>query len=339
MLHGGEIYDKNITHDLSVSLNPYPVPETVRKALTEAVEKADRYPDITQSAFRKSVAEAENKVSGVIISPDNIIGANGASELIFAIVQSLKPKNVLLVEPGFLGYRHALNFLDDVNIREYYLKEEEDFALTEDFLGYIDDETELVIIANPNNPTGRCIEEELLEKIIKKSAAAGTALMIDESFLYLSEAIPCTVKYVERQAGLFIVSSYTKLFSIPGVRVGYAIANSSDINRLKRFLPEWNMSLPAQLAGEACAKVMISTDYIMASRELIRVKRRKLKEIFTDKGCKVYPSDTCFILVCSSEDLYKAYLDKNILIRDCGNFRGLGKGYYRIGMSKADPLL
>ncbi|WP_026497292.1 pyridoxal phosphate-dependent aminotransferase [Butyrivibrio sp. WCD3002] len=374
MLHGGEIYDKKIEYDFSVNLNPYPCSEQVTEALRDAVNDVDKYPDITQRLFRESVAKAENKLlvgfseafgdesrcggaenSDLRLTSGNIIGGNGASELIFAIVRMLNPGKVLLPVPSFYGYRHALVSCGDVNTSIYQCIEESGFELREDFADKIDESTDLVIITNPNNPTGRCIAPNVLGKIVKKCAATDTALIVDECFFNLAWtqeeykglsgdlesdkgdthgrcAQMSAVRYLSKCPKLFIINAYTKLFSIPGVRVGYAISSEENIRNLARYLPEWNMSVFAQRVGVACANYLISGDFIKQSKRYICEERALLMDAFRKHGCRVYPSDTNFFLIYSEEDLFDKLLCSGILIRDCANFEGLGKGYYRIAV-------
>jgi histidinol-phosphate/aromatic aminotransferase/cobyric acid decarboxylase-like protein len=351
VLHGGEIYDKKIEYDFSVNLNPYPCPEQVMNALRDAINDVDKYPDITQKLFREKVAEAENKhlsdfaaAAGdetgdssavnpsVRLTSENIIGGNGASELIFAIVKMLNPGKVLLPVPSFYGYRHALMACGDVNTSIYQCIENDDFDLREDFIDRIDGSTDLVIITNPNNPTGRCITPKTLDKIVKKCAVTDTALIVDECFLNLTMKNPSAVCYLDLCPKLFIINAYTKLFSIPGVRVGYAISSKENIRNLSKYLPEWNMSVFAQRVGAVCAEHLMSGDFVEKSNKYIKEERAQLMDAFMHKGCKVYPSDTNFFMVYSEEDLYEKLLNSGILIRDCANFEGLGKGYYRIAV-------
>ncbi len=333
MLHGGEIYDKEIELDFSVNLNPYPCPQAVKDSILEAATLIDRYPDMWQGEFRKKVAESENRfLKGNFLTYENVLGGNGASELLFAVMRMLDPKKVLIPVPSFFGYRHALTPCNNAIITEYPLKEEEDFVITEDFVKKLDDGYDLVILANPNNPTGRCIDKEILHKIIKKTGERDVALVIDECFLKLTDCTTSAAAYLNKCSRLFVVNAYTKFFSIPGVRVGYVLASEDNINSLRNYLPEWNMSVFAQNAGRACADILLADDYIRITTDYIKEQRDKLSRTFEAKGCKVYPSDTNFFLVKSDENLYENFLQEKILIRDCANFVGLSKGFYRIAV-------
>ncbi len=333
MLHGGEIYDKEIKYDFSVNLNPTPCPEEILDALKNAVCDVNKYPDIRQQVFRSAVAEAENKLLGTaLLTKENVIGGNGASELMLAVVRMINPRNVLLPEPSFYGYKHALKGLPNINVREFLLEEENDFALTEDFLLHITEDTDLCILANPNNPTGRTVDEKLLEKIIDRCTKTDTWIIIDECFLHLSDSAKSAAKYIETVDKLFIVNAYTKLFSLPGVRIGYAISGKENIEKLRSNLPEWNMSVFALKAGERCARYILDTDFVQISKDHISLLKAKLTDSLRKKGYTVFPSDTCFVLLKTHEDLYNSLLKKGILVRDCRNFAGLKEGYYRISV-------
>ena len=327
MLHGGEVYDKEIELDFSVSLNPCGCPDEVKDALSGAICDADKYPDMTQRKFREAIARAER------FEPENIIGGNGASELLSAIVNMLGPSKALLPVPSFYGYVHALSMARECETVTYQLRKDKEFELDESFIDAITEEIDLVILGNPNNPTGKCIKKDVLEAVIKKCNETGTALIVDECFFRLSDYGTSAREYLGSYDNLYIVDAYTKLFSIPGVRVGFCLSQPESIERLRQFLPEWNMSVFAQAAGIACAK-MLKDSFLDSTTELIRTEREYLSSELEKLDIKVFDSDTNFILMRMSEghDLYHMLLNNHILIRDCSTFDGLTDGFYRIAV-------
>ncbi|WP_026652260.1 pyridoxal phosphate-dependent aminotransferase [Butyrivibrio proteoclasticus] len=335
MKHGGEIYSQElknkIKQDFSVNINPYPCPGSVYTALKDSFDHIAEYPDAGQTAFRESVAE---RISNSI-NADNIVGGNGASELFSAIVSAIKPQRALLLAPSFYGYTHALLREPDCKVTTYPLREYNDFKLAEDFLDAITPDTDIIFLANPNNPTGQSVDPALMLRIVKRTNDLGATLVVDECFLNLSSKGESVKDLVNEFKNLFVVDAYTKLFSIPGVRVGLCISCKENIDRLKTVLPEWNMSVFAQNVGVACAKELAHSDFKKKSVEIIERERafliNSLLELFPEK-VTIYPSDTNFILIRSDLDLYEICLSQGILIRDCSNFEGLGKGYYRIAI-------
>lgn len=336
MLHGGEIYDKKIELDFSVNLDPNPCPKEILSAISRAAERVSEYPDRYQTLFRESVARAETILSmgKKTFLPENILGGNGASELIAAIIRSISPKKVLVACPCFYGYFHGLNMVSDIEINRYYLKEENDFALDESFLEEITADIDLVILADPNNPTGRAFDRVFLEKLLEKAKSCDAKVLIDECFIRLttSNTAVSARDFIFEYEGLYVLDAYTKLFSIPGIRVGFCISASENIKRLMRFISEWNMSVFAQELGIACSRACGETDHIVESKRIIKEEREYLSDGLKDLGFKVFDSDTNFILIKAEEDLYDRLLSKGILIRDCSNFDGLSKGYFRLAV-------
>ncbi|MBO5566060.1 MAG: aminotransferase class I/II-fold pyridoxal phosphate-dependent enzyme [Succinivibrio sp.] len=354
MLHGGEVYDKEIELDFSVSLNPCGCPDKVKNALSGAICDVDKYPDMSQQRFREVVARAENMLacesandgrSEHEILPDNIIGGNGASELLAAIVNMLCPKKALLPIPSFYGYVHALGMAKECQVVTYQLCEEKGFELDDEFADEITGDIDLVILGNPNNPTGKCIKKNVLEAIIKKCKETKTELIVDECFFRLSDHGTSARTYLDSYDNLYVVDAYTKLFSIPGVRVGFCLSQPENIEKLRHFLPEWNMSAFAQAAGVACAE-MISENFMDITVETIKKEREYLALELRKLDIKAFESDTNFILIkvpdymensgskgaISDSSLYTALLNKHILIRDCSTFDGLSSGFYRIAV-------
>lgn len=336
MIHGGEIYDKQIEYDFSVNLNPMPCPETVTKALKDAIYHVDKYPDIDQREFRSAVADSFNRREmrdDRSFAPEMVIGGNGASELLAAAIRMIAPKRVLLPVPSFYGYVHALKMLDECEIVSYELRTGNEFELGTEFADRITDDIDAVILANPNNPTGKCIKRNVLERIIAKCKDTDTALIVDECFYSLSDSVESVSArdYICDYSRLYVADAYTKLFSIPGVRAGYLLSQSQNITELRRFLPEWNMSAFALAAGVACADEC-TDEFIDASREVIRKERGYLSEELAKLGIKVFSSDSNYLLIYSKYDLYELLLQKGILIRDCSNYEGLEKGFYRVAI-------
>lgn len=330
MRHGGDVYTQKVNEDFSVSLNPKPCPVIVHKTGERALKKADQYPDIEQTKVRKILAQLEG------LSTEEIFCGNGASELIMAAIKSINPKECLLVSPGFYGYRHCLQNLE-CRITSYELKEDADFRLGEDFCDYITEEVDLVILANPNNPTGKLIGDDLILRIFKKCKACNAKLLMDECFLALSDKGKSMTEYIHEYSGLYIIKAYTKLFSIPGIRFGYIMSQADNIGKLIQYLPEWNVSVIAQNMAVTATNILMNSSFRKDSLDIIKTERQYLENELNLLGIKTYLSDANFILFRCEEsfngrDLYRALLDEKILIRSAGDFQGLTDGYYRIAV-------
>ena len=173
-LHGGNIYklfrEKNIKNilDYSSNINPYGVPEKLRKIITGNMDILERYPDPDYIELRSKIAK-NNKVD-----IKNVILGNGATEIIFLLMKVLAPKKVLVVSPTFTEYERAINAARDekkekVEINHFPLQEEDGFILNINLsIGQLDRNYDLLIMCNPNNTTGRFVLKADMEKILEK---------------------------------------------------------------------------------------------------------------------------------------------------------------------------
>ena len=352
-IHGGDVYRNKIEYDFSVSINPLGCPKEITEALKNAAEKVMQYPDPLQEQVRKALAEYLNSATGVRpevksgtevqvshetetipnVTSENIICGNGASELFTAIVNAVRPRKALLIEPTFAGYEHAL--ANRVDIRRHYLTEENGFALSATVLNDITDDVDLVFLCSPNTPTGRLVDPELIRKILNRCRECGAYLVLDECFMELSTGSDAGAPLIA--PNLIIVKAFTKLFAIPGVRFGYAIAQPQTIEAIKAQLPEWNISVFAEAAAQEGCR-LLTTDFLKATRDTITEERAYLAKELSALGYTVFPSDANYLLFRTQKEsggastLYDALLSRGILIRDCNNFRGLYKGHYRIAV-------
>ncbi len=331
MDHGGDIYNNIAETDFSVSLNPFPVPKELKIALREGIERLGTYPEPGQTGVRNAIALAENT------DPSRILAGNGASEMIMAVIRHLMPRRAVLIEPGFTGYEHALRSVDNCDIHRIFLDVNKDFIPGDDITDKIPKDTEVMFLCDPWNPLGYNINEDIKRKILDFTDRRGISLILDESFLPLSEKMRSfdrdeITELTERYPGLYIIRSYTKLFSMPGLRMGYLISSPSNIIRIMKQLPEWNLSVIAEQVMKAGADCVRRSDFIRASLDRIAGERDHITRKLREYGCYVYKSDTVFITFKSNPSLYHRLLEERLMIRDLSGIPGLYEGFYRIGI-------
>lgn len=324
-LHGGDVYRNEVRLDFSVNLNPLEMPQSVTEAMMSGLHEIQQYPDPSQQKLREGIAAFEG------VSPDEIICGNGASELIMAAVHAVKPEKALVTAPCYAGYAVALK-VEDAVVEEYYLDEKKGFALDEGMLNFIGPDTDMVFIADPNNPNGRLIDPKLKKAIAARCEETGTLLLIDECFYPLTEAGRKPAKLTD---GALHLRAFTKTFAIPGIRLGYMISGDEELlGRIRKHLPEWNVSRIAERTGEAAAAVLAETDYLSRSVRMIGEERDYLRRELAELGIRTYPGDANYILIRSDEDLYERLLARGILIRRCANFSGLDESFFRIAVRR-----
>ena len=330
-MHGGDVYRNKVHTDFSVNVNPLGIPEQVREALTDAVSRVQTYPDVKCEELRGKLA----KQYGLGI--ENVLCGNGASELISAVCSRKKPKKALLLAPGFSGYARALR-AQGCRITHFYLRKDEEFALSEGMTDKLRDAIksgayDLFFLANPANPTGKLTELETMRMLANACKEAGTVMIVDECFMELvaePENYSMT-SYVLESGNVLVLRAFTKTFAIPGIRLGYLLCGDKEIaGKISMQLPEWNVSVLAQAAGVAS---MEQEGYLSASKVFVKTQRDYLEKGLRNLGAKVIQSDANFILfLWKDETLYGQLLERGFLIRDCSDYEGLGKGYYRIAV-------
>ncbi len=334
-LHGGDIYRNIVQYDFSVNINPLGMPPGCMEAAKRGVELCTRYPDWRGEKLCRALENAEGVGEGQVIL------GNGAAELIYALMACLHPRRVLIPVPAFGEYEAAVTAFGG-KCDFWKTQEKTDFQLEKTFLEAIGKFTDLVILCNPNNPAGVLADKELLLQIAEKCEKTGTWLCVDECFLPFTEREgELTLKHsLETFSHLVVLRAFTKIYGMPGLRLGYAMtADKRLLSGFRRCLQPWNTSIPAQMAGIQALKaqefVEQTVKYVRAEREYLR---RELADMPSEIVEKVYPSEANFILMRSRIDLYTRMLEHGFLIRNCGNYRGLtskqsgSTGYFRIAV-------
>lgn len=351
-LHGGDRYQNQIRLDFSVNTNPLGMPENVRRQLQSLLgttnEVYEWYPDPHCDQVRGGLAAHHRLLK------EQIVCGNGASELIYALSRSVcilrknrqgcKKGNALLPVPSFGEYERALEAAG-TEIQYYMLSEQEDFQLTERILNRLNKDIDFLILCNPNNPTGSLIPEALLLQILIRCRENRIFVLLDECFLELVSGIlpESGSSFLQDFPNLIILKAFTKLYALAGVRFGYCICADKELLReLKAQLPCWNVSGIAQIAAMTVLDNQQDVDYISQTKALLLKERKGLKVGLERLGMQVLPGTANFIcfydkaVETTDRDLYELLLKRGILIRDCGSYKGMKKGWYRIAVKKHD---
>ena len=341
MEHGGDIYgNKNIELDFSVNLSPIGPPKEVCGLLTEDwTGILTNYPDPEYRELRQALSQK------LELPKDWILCGNGASELLMAVVQAVRPKRAMIPVPSYQGYERALQAVG-AEILFYQLDREKGFALTEDILERADGlkklagtkEEIMLFLCNPNNPVGKGIEPALLNKIADYCKANHIYLVMDECYLdLLTDAQSRTMKRkLPENPYLIIVNAFTKAYALPGIRLGYLTTGNEELReKIRMQQPEWSVSMPAQRAGIAA---LSSRGYLEEARQAVQAEREYISGQLQELGMKVFDGEAPFVMFLSSKELHEPLKEKGILIRRCDGIRGVRdpseeRGhYYRVGI-------
>lgn len=324
--HGGDLYSRPVTLDFSANINPFGTPQAVKDAVAASVDSLRNYPD----PYCRELTEAISRYEGV--EENCILCGNGAAELIFSYCMALNPRRAMVLSPCFSEYETALTALGR-EVDHYYLKKEDGFALTEAFLPVLSAfDGDLLMLCNPNNPTGQTIDPGLMERILEVCDARGIRLFVDECFLDLTEGgEQLSLKdLLHRYPGIFLLKAFTKSYGMAGLRLGYCLCGDAALLRaMGRSVQPWNVSIPAQKAGVAA---LAQKEFLEQAKEMIRSQRAWLTEALRRLELEVIPSRTNYILFFSNRELQQPLLEVGIQIRSCENYPGLCRGWYRIAV-------
>ena len=307
--------------DFSANVSPLGLPEGVARAITAALPTADRYPDPLCRELRAKLALHEG------VPAEQILCGNGAADLIFRLVWAQKPRRALVTAPTFAEYATALESVG-CTVERFFLREQEDFAVTDAFCAAIRPGVDMVFLCQPNNPTGQLTALPLVEQILRRCTACGTLLVVDECFLdFLPDHALHTAKGLLGEGNLVILKAFTKLYGMAGVRLGYGLCADEDLlARMRRAGQPWAVSSLAQTAGLAA---LGQTEYVAQVRTLIETERPYLLEGLRALGLRVIEGRANYLLFRADETLGERLEARGALIRRCGNYPGLDDTWYR----------
>ncbi len=315
--------------DFSANVSPLGLPAGVAAAITNALPTADRYPDPLCRELRAALAGAEG------VPADWILCGNGAADLIFRLALAVRPRRALLPAPTFAEYEAALQTVGCA-VQRVFLREENEFAVTEEFIDAVTPETDIVFLCQPNNPTGQVTPPALVERLVRRCAECGAVLVVDECFLdFLPDRDAWTAKQFLRDAPqLVILKAFTKLYAMAGVRLGYALCGDATLlEKMRGAGQPWAVSSLAQAAGLAALQ---ETAYAGAVRALIAEQRPRMAAGLRALGLRVMDGQANYLLFRATPDFGEKLRRRGAVVRSCANYPGLDAAWYRTAVRTAE---
>jgi threonine-phosphate decarboxylase len=326
--HGGNAhvlannYGKKII-DFSANINPVGLPKNINKIIADTSEYIPRYPDPDYEDILLKISDYWK------IPKECILLGNGSVELIYLIASALKPKKALINVPTFSEYERAVRLWGSEVVYRI-LREEDAF----DLIKKKEIIADMEFICNPNNPTGNL----LIRKNSSLLKDSKHMLVVDEAFMDFvsNEGEYSLISEAVNNKNLIVLRTFTKIFAIPGLRIGYLISHRSTISKLKKYIVPWNINIVAQKVVES---LLGNSDYIMKTQKTVIDERKFLADGLNKiNGLKAFPSTANYLLLkllkgkMSSTLLREKLLSRGLLVRNCNNFRGLNNRYFRIAV-------
>ncbi len=314
----------------SANVNPLGISPKLKEGIASHIDCITSYPDRDYVRLRQVIA---NYCSTEV---ENVIVGNGSTELISLFIQIEHPKKALILGPTYSEYEREIALGGGSTIY-FPLKESQDFKLdTTEFISKLDEDIDLIVLCNPNNPTGSAISKKEMRLILDACKEHDIFVMVDETYVEFAEdvdsisAIPLTRTY----ENIVILRGTSKFFAAPGLRLGYAIcSNARLMQKMNERKNPWTINSIAVVAGTL---MFTDTDYIQKTRALISSERKRMYDLFAaSKRFKPYMPSGNFMLLqiidesISSGQLFDKCIKEGLMIRDCSTFPYLGENYIR----------
>lgn len=340
--HGANLYDLSSKYgfskeefmDFSSNINPFGTSTLAKEFIINNIDIVSMYPDPSYKNLKKSISSYCDCLE------NNIVLGSGATELISSFIKTINPKSALLLSPAYSEYESELSKIN-CDITKYFARYENDFKINifELIENIKENNYDLVVICNPNNPTGFTFSCNEIEQILSSTSSF---VMIDETYVEFTDTkvFSCT-KLVDTYENLFVIRGTSKFFSTPGLRLGYGLIGNEDIkNNINSHLDLWNVNIVASSMGEIMFKdknfIDHCSDIILKERDFL------ISELSNIIDLHVYESNGNFILCriksksITAKILREKLISKKIIIRDCASFDGLDEYFFRVCILKPE---
>ena len=304
--HGGASWDKSgFDFELRNSLivadvldSPFPPCPEALGIIREQLERCCQESPPTHSE------ELIQTISNVrkLYSKD-ILVSSGSSSLMFSCLPQLldKDSKVLILSPMYGEYEHILKHVIGCEVTIYPLYADQGFVIESEVLVNVSRAHDAVILVNPNSPTG--VYSDVIRNVVldinnSDIESKCEFIWVDETYIDYVEGSESLEHLVSKIPNLIVCKSMSKCYALSGLRVAYIASQKTDF--LKKYIPPWSVSLPAQLAAIAALN---NPDYYRKKYRIIHEEREKLSKQLTEIGFKVYPGVANFLLTTLPEDL------------------------------------
>ncbi|MFC1503843.1 threonine-phosphate decarboxylase CobD [Spirochaetota bacterium] len=323
----------NIAHDeiidFSSNINPLGLHPDIQSIVSTRLHTLMYYPDPECTELKQAIAEFYG------IEERYILPGNGSVELIHLIARVLEKKHALITQPNFSEYEASLD--DDVAIDHLTGNEEDGFHVSAARIIDAITEDSVVYLSNPNSPVGYVYSKDAITAILERCREYRTHLVIDEAFLgFLEDDKNITmIDTAKPYVNLIVIKSFTKIYAIPGVRLGVVVADEDIIKEMQKHQIPWSVN---NLAQSIVMNILHDKKYIRETITCVKEEKEFLiRELGIIKDINLFPTQANYILCKMTGEMKMQKLQDElaadkIIIRDCSNYRGLGDRNFRIAV-------
>lgn len=311
--------------DMSSNLAPFGMASGLKEEIIAKLDEISYLPETGSETLRDIFTGKYG------LKPEQVLVGNGTTEFIYAVPASLGLKRAVIINPTYSDYQLACEW-SGVDATSFDLQREDGFQLDLERLAGKLQGNELVFICNPNNPTSGVIPSAELYDFVKQHK--DSMFLVDESYLpFVRE--PSLLEF-SLPENLFVLSSFSKIYGIPGLRLGFLTSTESNMIKMSERRKPWGVNRIAQIGGEFLLKH--ADDYTEEVISFIEKQRPAFADSLNDlPKVQVIPGAANFILCYLAGDVRADYLrqkllEQRIMIRNCSNFAGLDDRYFRLSL-------
>jgi len=319
--------------DFSASINPLSPPGCVSQLLLETPRLLQQYPDPHCSIIAERISQA------IKVPKDWIRITNGSTEMIYLLPHLLNEnQEVAIFDPCFSEYEKAFMAFG-IQTHSIPLNAAKGFQANPiSLFSKLDTIQQLgaVVLGNPASPTGK-LYGEFLVPLQTYCKERNIILIVDEAFIDFTSAQNSAWNLIKNKTNLILIRSLTKFYSIPGLRVGYGILHPEKIRRISPRQYPWSVNALAQTVG---AEVILDKAFQEKTRSWTQNERDFMFQALNAiSEIEVFPSAANYLLFRIRDNsepigLYQHLLSQSLLIRNCGNFKGLDDSFFRISFKE-----
>jgi len=292
--------------------NPLGPSPMAKAAIREAIDEAHIYPDGGGFRLRTAIADSLG------LARENVVIGNGSNEIIELLCHTFLNRQTELIaaEHAFVVYKLMATLFG----AKYIEVPDPDFIHDLDAMAdAITENTRLVFIANPNNPTGTMVGQAAIDRFIGRLPEHVIAVF-DEAYIEFPDSPPDTLRYVREGRNVCVLRTFSKLHGLAGLRVGYGIAPAHLADLLQKARQPFNVNAIAQVAALAA---LSDKEHIANTLQVNRVGMEFYEKAFRERGLEFVPSHANFVLVKTGEGdrVFKDMLKQGVIVRAMSGYK------------------
>ena len=328
----GEHYgiDPSDIINYSGNVNPMGIPPMVHHALINHIGVIGEYPERDYHHLLLALSTYTG------LPTDRLLLGSGSTELISHFIHYVHPSHAMVIGPTYSEYKSELNKVG-AEVTTYRLTKDTHFTLhIPTLIQSLHDETKLIILCNPNNPTSSFVPTADLRDLLDYCESKGIFVMIDETYIefYTLKVDQSAFSLVNEYTCLFVIRGVSKFYGLPGIRLGYA--GSSHPHVLTAFSDEekpWSVNSIADYCGRF---IFFDTAFIQESTTFIHKEKERIQKTLSSiSALRLYPSYTNFFIVeilepsIDSDQLFEHLIKQQMMIRSLSHYDGIGNRFFR----------